>query len=48
MKIRYINYKKKYSKLGKSFHAWVSFDRFFSGKVIHINVKHHTLEIDLR
>ncbi len=50
MKIRFINYKKQFPNLagGKAFSRRFWVDSLFDGKIIHINVKHYTLEIDLR
>lgn len=48
--IRLINYKKTFPNLqgGKAFSRWFWVDTFFNGKLIHISVKHYTLEFDFR
>lgn len=48
MKVRFINYKKQFPNLagGKAFSRWFWIDSFFDGKMIHINVKNYTLEIE--
>lgn len=47
MKLRLINYKKVAHK-STAFKGWFSVDRFYKGKMLHVNFKHYALEIDLR
>jgi len=51
MKIRFINYRKAFphSETVKiAYSGWFWVDSLFDGKMIHINVKYYTIEVDLR
>lgn len=45
MKVRLINYKKAFPNMK---FGLFSIDRFYAGRMIHLNLKHFTLEIDFR
>lgn len=47
MKVRLTNYKKAFPK-AEIKRKLFSIDRFYSGRMIHFNVKHFTLEFDFR
>ena len=47
MKVKYVNYRKEFPTLTNST-RWFSFDRYWSGKLIHVSVKHHCLIFDFR
>ena len=45
-KIRFINYRKAVS--ANSFKKWFYIRRYWSGRLIHIGVRHYAIAIDLR
>lgn len=48
MKIEYVNYRKEFPTMGQTHQQWFSFERYWSGKLWHIGVKHHCLILDFR
>ena len=49
MKVSYVNYRKKFPTIAtNSFKSWFSFKRYWSGKLIYFNFKHHSVVLDLR
>ena len=51
MKIEYTNFKREFMAVRKGycvFDKWFCVERFWSGKLITISIKHHQITIDLR
>ena len=48
-KIKYTNFRKKYSNIGRDcFTEWFSIERFWGGRIIEICVKHRQISLDFR
>lgn len=47
-KISYTNFRKEYPNMGGCFKKWFNIQRFWGGKIIYINIKHHQLSFDFR
>jgi hypothetical protein len=48
-KVSYTNFRKQYPNMGKNcFTKWFSFQRFWSGRIWNISVKHHQVSLDFR
>ncbi len=48
MKISFINYRKSFPTMVGGFNKWFQIKRFWSGRIININVKHYAISLDLR
>lgn len=48
-KIRYVNWHKEYPQSkGNCWRSWFSFERYWSGQLVYITIKHHSLTLDFR
>lgn len=47
-RISYCNYRKQYPNIGPCFADWFYIRKYWSGKLIHIGIKHHCVVLDLR
>lgn len=48
MKIRFINWHKRFKGSEGLWNKWFKVERFWMGKIIEITVKHYTLVLDFR
>lgn len=49
MKVRYINYRKAYPNASpQCWSRWFAIERYWGGKIILIQCKAHTIELDFR
>ena len=47
-KISYCNFRKRYPNMGDCFKRWFMIQRYWSGQIINISIKHHVFGLDFR